>query len=194
MKVQSARLYATVTTAILATITAACSMPSKPMIETAAEASKPFSSGEILQVLQTLNEAEIEQARLAEQRSQTEEVREAAELIIDHHTSAVERIDNIARDHGIALEESPLSRGLESQSSEIRQELAALSGSEFDCVYLQKQVEQHRLALDTVHTDLLPDAELRPIRETLGEMAPQLEQHQRASRQVIANLPECDEP
>lgn len=179
---------------LTATLGTACSLPSETTTEAAAAASKPLSDGEILQVLETLNTGEVRQARLAQRNAVRGEVRDAAEMIIEDHSRANQQVQQIAESRDFELEESPLSRGLEAQANEIRDDLAQLSGPEFDCTFLQDQVELHELALDTVNSDLLPEADSSEVREVLNETAPKLEQHSEAARQSIASLPGCSQP
>lgn len=177
-------------TALLALGLSACSLPNSTATKTAAKASGSFSDGEILQVLQTLNEGEIAQAQLATQKSNNREIQETAEHIIRDHTQNNQRIQSMAQS-GMKLEKSPLSRGLELQTEEIREDLAELSGTEFECTYLEKQIEQHQLALDTVRSELLPDAESPQVRRLLTNTAPGLQQHLQSAQETRNSIPQC---
>lgn len=177
-------------TGLLALMLSACSLPNSTATKTAAKASGNFSDGEILQVLRTLNEGEIAQAQLAAQKSNNQELQDAAERIIQDHQQNNQRIDSMAQS-GIELEKSPLSRGLELQTEEIREELAELSGTEFECTYLEKQVEQHQLALETVRAELLPDAENAQVRRLLSSTAPALQHHLQEAQETLNNLTQC---
>jgi len=172
----------------------ACSLPSETMTEGAAAASKPMDEGEILKVVETLNEGEIRQARLAQESATTPAARQAAERIIRDHTMLNERLAQIAEAEGLQLRESPLSNGIKAQAEEIEQDLAQLSGQEFDCSYLQKQAELHQIALETVRTDLLPQAENEAVQELLEASRPALDSHQEAAELGIAGIPDCPLP
>jgi putative membrane protein len=185
------RSGAMVIAAALALATSACSLPNKPATSAAATMSKPFSSGEILQVLHTLNNGEIKQAGLVFQRPTLPPVQKTAQMIIKDHTASNQRITAIAKASGIKLEESPLSRGLQAQANSLTESLAKLSGDEFECTYLQKQVELHAIALDTVRSQLLPAAQDPQIRELLTTTAPGLEAHRQAAQQTHASMSEC---
>lgn len=175
---------------LLAVGLSGCSLPNSTATKTAAKASGSFSDGEILQVLRTLNEAEIAQAQLAAQKSNKQEIKETAEHIIKDHTQNNERIDSMAQ-AGIKLEKSPLSRGLKLQTEEIRENLTDLNGTEFECTYLEKQIEQHQLALDTVRSELLPDAKSPQVRRLLSTTAPALEQHLQSAQNTRDAIPQC---
>lgn len=167
-----------------------CSLPNATVTDAAAEISDPFSSGEILQVLHVINNGEIQQAELALQQSFQPEVRDTAQVILRDHTNANERINSIAQP-GIELKDTTLSNGVQMQAEEIREELTELSGSEFDCTYLQKQVELHRIALDTVRNDLRPDAEDPQVQEILDDAEPGLEEHLQRAQEARQSLEGC---
>jgi putative membrane protein len=188
MSLSSRAHYKTWLTAALVLTASACSLPNAPATKAAAAISQPYSSGEILQVIETVNNAEIKQAGIALQRSQTPAIREVAQLIIQDHRLSNQRIASIAQGAGAQLEGSVLNTGLRTQSNEIAENLANLSGRELDCTYLQKQVEQHALVLRTVREQLLPSAEQPQVRELLTMATPKLEAHLEASRAHRAHL------
>lgn len=168
----------------------ACSLPNATATKTAAKASGDLTDGEILQVLRTLNEGEIAQAQLAVEQSDNQQLQNAAERIIKDHQRNNQRIESMTQ-AGLQLEDSPLSRGLKLQTQQIKEQLSDLTGSEFDCAYLEKQIEQHQLALDTVRSELLPDAEDSQIQELLSATAPALEHHLEAAQETRQTMSEC---
>lgn len=185
------RLGTVLLTVALATGISACSTPNAPATKAAATMSKPISDGEILQVLHTLNTGEIKQAQLAFQRPTLPEVQRTASMIIKDHTASNQRIASIAKESNIKLDESPLSRGLQLQMNQIADNLAKQSGSEFECTFLKKQVEQHALSLDTVRNQLMPAAKDTKVKELLTAAAPSLDSHRQAAQKSLASIPEC---
>lgn len=170
----------------------ACSSPSGPATKTAALASGSLSDGEILEVLRTLNNGEIAQAELALMESRNAQVRDTAELILNDHTRVNERIDTIARSD-IELDSSFLADGLKRQLEGVRKDLTKFSGTKFDCTYLQKQIAQHELALETVRNELQPDAKADAVKQLLNNAGPGLERHMQSARDARESIPECTE-
>lgn len=176
----------------LSVLVTACAGPNKTATEAAAVVSKPISTGETLQIIKTLNDGEIKQAELALERSPNEEVREVAQLILDDHEASNDKVEEMADERGVALDKSPLSRGLEGQANRMYDDLKSRSGPEFDCQYLQGQHKLHAIALETLTQHVVPEAELQETRQLLSETAPTLQKHQEAARQSLANLPACE--
>ena len=163
----------------------ACSLPSEPLTEAAAEASRPLTTGEILQELHAINAGEIALAQLALRKSQDPQVQQTAQLIIRDHSALERRVATLAATQGVQLDTSLLSQGTSAQAALIEDALAELSGAEFDREYLARNVELHEIALDTVRTDLLPAARMPQVRDLLTYAAPQLEQHLRQAREAL---------
>jgi putative membrane protein len=172
--------------ATLALSATACSLPNKPATTAAAEVSEPMSSGEILGVLEAVNQGEIEQAYLALFKSDNPHVQEVARVMIEEHMLSNERIAFLAQNEGLNMKESPLSEGVLTQAQEIRANLAELSGREFDRRYLQNQVELHEVAIDTVRNQLLPSAEDQDIRQLLNSTVRRLNLHRGEARESYA--------
>lgn len=170
---------------------AGCSLPSKPTTKAAAIASKPISDGEILQVLQTVSEGEIKQAKVAVQGASSEGVRDVAQHIIKDHQAMNERVMSLSQATGIKLNDSPLDTGIRLQANEIAEDLAELSGQKFDCAYLQKQVEQHTLTIKTARSTLLPAADNAQVKELLNATLPILEQHEQHAQKSLTALGQC---
>jgi putative membrane protein len=141
------------------------------------EAAEPLSSGEILQVLEAVNQGEIEQARLALAKSDNPHVEEVAERMIQEHMLSNERVASLAQEKSIDMQDSQLSEDMLTRAQEIRAELGELSGHEFDRVYLQHQIALHDHALHTVRTHLLPNADEQDVRELLNAVVRRLDLH-----------------
>ncbi len=156
--------------------------------ETAAQEPEGMNDAAILGVLQTLNDGEIAQAQLALQTSQNPDVLETAQLILDAHRASNADIARTAKSLGIQPRQTPLSDTLRQQAMKMRDELARLSGEEFDQAYLQGQVELHEIALDTVEEQLLPYAQDPLVIGLLRASTPELERHQEVAEEKLEIL------
>jgi len=83
--------------------------------------------------------AEIELARLAEQKTRNDAVRDFARHMIRDHSQADNALSRLAEADGIPLPEEP-----DAKQREIRDGLSRLSGPEFDIEYLRVQVQNHQ--------------------------------------------------
>lgn len=149
-----------------------------------------LSDGEILHVLRTLNAGVTAQAELALEKSRNSAVRDTAQRISRDHSQADERIGAISQ-AGIELEDNVVSMDLAAQLRRVRTQLADISEEKFDCAYLQKQIEQHRIALQSVRRELQPNAGDPAVRELLTNAESGLEGHIESAREAGESISEC---
>lgn len=80
---------------------------------------------------------------------------------------------------------------MEVQAEQIRENIEELSGTAFDCAYLDAQIEQHELAINTIRTELEPDATEQNISAILADTIPALEGHLTAVREARTSMNRC---
>jgi putative membrane protein len=83
--------------------------------------------------------AEVELARLAEQKTRSDQVREFARKMIQDHSQADDALSKLAEGDGISVPEQ-----LDAEHRYIRDALSSLTGPEFDIEYLRLQVQDHQ--------------------------------------------------
>src|SRR6266481_5951553 len=80
--------------------------------------------------------AAIELARLAEQKTRSEPVRQFARLLIRDHSQANDALGKLAEEDGV-----PAPDQFDAEYRPVRDALSSLSGPEFDIEYLRMQVQ-----------------------------------------------------
>ena len=83
--------------------------------------------------------AEVELGRLAEQKSQSDAVKDFARRMIEDHGKANARLIGLAKENGIAVPDK-----LDDEHKSMRARLESLSGAAFDLAYIQGQVVDHQ--------------------------------------------------
>jgi putative membrane protein len=84
------------------------------------------------------NQAEVATAQLAQQKSQSPEVKNLAQMLEQDHQAAQQKVQSIAQAHNVTLEQTPSWSQRRTQSK-----LEKLSGSEFDQQYTKDMLEDH---------------------------------------------------
>lgn len=156
--------------------------------EPAKPAGQTFLNGEILHTLHTINNGEIKQAGQALQKSDNPYVLYLAQLIVQDHMALNQRIAGVAKVSNARLEQSILSRNFETRSNDALEGGARLTGRSFDCMFLQKQVEQHALTLKTMSEQLLPAATSPEIKELMALSAPRIDHHMKLAMDYQTGL------
>lgn len=160
----------------------------EPAVPAADEQPEALASGSILYTVQAINQGEIQLAELALQHSENAVVGEIARLILEDHVASNERLDELAEAVGARFEENSLSEGVAFQAQAFREDIAELTGEEFNLAFLQKQVVLHEVAKDVVRTQLLPDADEPRVREYLSRYYDLLELHRQRAQAAYQEL------
>jgi putative membrane protein len=91
----------------------------------------------------TLNVAEVELSRTAVQRSADTELKKFAQLMIDDHTAAGDKLRATASPYNI-----PVASQLDDKHSKLANELSQKQGLDFDKAYIDAMVDGHKDVLD----------------------------------------------
>ena len=140
------------------------------------------SDKKMLMDMAQANMAEIEEARLAQSKSQSEQVKNFAQQMIDDHTKALDDIKQLAQTKGVTLPTD-----LDSSHKAMTRKLSSLSGDAFDRSYMAKAgVADHK----KVH-GMLNQAQARAKDPELKALAartlPVVDQHLNSAQQLNKN-------
>lgn len=84
------------------------------------------------------NQAEISMAQLAEQKSQSSEIKNLAQMLEQDHQQAQQKLQAIAQTHSVTLDTNPSWSERRAQSK-----LEKLNGADFDQQYAKDMLEDH---------------------------------------------------
>jgi|GEM_PF-1087153 len=151
-----------------------------------------LTDGQILEVIEALNEVEIDLARLALRRTDDTAVREVAEALIADHRASDREIDLLEDTYReLDTEDSNLSEDLEDDGEALVRSLRNLDDAQFVCTFLQEQEKQHQMALQLINDQLLPAAQSEHVKSFLTASAPKLEHHLHLTQAARAKVTGC---
>lgn len=123
--------------------------------------------------------AEIELARLAEQKTGDDAVREFARHMIRDHSQADRALSRLAESDGISIPEE-----LDAKHRELRDGLSRLSGPEFDIEYMRVQLQnQQRMA--QLMEYVIGSGEDAQVQDFAAATLPKVYQHLALARDVL---------
>jgi len=131
-----------------------------------------------------VNNFEIQAGRLAQQKAQSDEIKQFAKMMVDDHTQAQQQLQQIAQRKGMQF-----SQQLMPVHQTMLQELNKLEGQEFERAYLYGQVAGHTKTALKLRDDKteLQDPELKQYAATI---LPKVQQHLQHA-QKLANADEA---
>ncbi|WP_431470709.1 DUF4142 domain-containing protein [Sphingosinithalassobacter sp. LHW66-3] len=120
---------------------------------------------------------EIESSRLALQKSQNPQIREFAQMMIDHHTLTTNTVMAAARQAGM----NPPAPSLMPMQRQMLDELRGMTGAAFERTYLMQQRRAHDMAL-TLHRTYSERGDSMELRQAANSAVPLIERHIAALR------------
>jgi len=125
-----------------------------------------------------VNNFEIQAGQLAQQKSQTDEIKQFAKMMVDDHTQAQQQLQQIAQRKNWQFSER-----LMPVHQAMLDELSKLDGQEFDRAYLYGQIAGHTKTALKLRDDKteLQDQELRQYAATI---LPKVQQHLQHGQQL----------
>jgi predicted outer membrane protein len=146
---------------------------------TAAAGSMSKADQKILMSIAQANMAEIEAGKMAQSKSQNDEVKKFAQQMIDDHSGAQKDVEQLAQQKGVTLPTEP-----DAKHKAMAVRLDKMSGDEFDKAYMaQAGVSDHK----KVHAMLVQDekrAKDADLKALVSKMAPAVEQHLKSAEQM----------
>jgi putative membrane protein len=126
--------------------------------------------------------AEVEMAKIAEQRATDPEVKQLAQRIQQDHEKANEELKQLASQKGIRLPDAP-----DRTHQKISKTLSELNGSDFDKSYIKEMVKDHKKDVKEFQKEATKgkDADLK---NWASQKVDTLRQHLQAAQSIQARL------
>jgi putative membrane protein len=156
--------------------------------ETRRNATETMTGGQDLQVLATVDGAEIDQGQLAVSKASSGRVRDFANAMIEQHTQARQDGAQFAAQNNITLTPSKLSNELQTDAAETLGKLQKSDPAKFDEMYMKAQVDQHRTVLKKLDDELIPNAPDSAAREQLVKARSLVQHHLTQAEQIQSTL------
>ena len=146
------------------------------------------SDAQIVQIVQTANQIDIRQAKLALQKSNNPQVKEFANQMIADHTSLEKSVADLAKKLNVTPQESDTSKQLNQQATEETKKLKSLSGKAFDQEYVSHEIAYHQAVIDAATKTLIPNAQNPELKSAVEGAAPLLQGHLQHAQQLQQSL------
>ena len=153
-----------------------------------------LSEGQLLRLLAGVHTLEIQQAQVALTKATSPQVRNFASDMIEQHSSAKLSGETFAKQNGLVLQQSPTSRKLERDASEMLDKLQRTDVGHFDDVYVQAQLDQHAQVLSLLDTQWIPAAPSSLITQHLKDARGMVRQHLTHAQELRDSVPAASDP
>jgi len=128
-----------------------------------------MSDANVAAVAHASNMDEIQTSQLALQRSQNAQVRQFAQMMIDHHTRVDQQQMQMLQAKGMTMQPNEPAQMAMQATAQTVANLGRRSGMDFDRAYMEHQVASHRWTLTSLDQTLIPatrDAQMKAFLAT----------------------------
>jgi len=143
---------------------------------------------QIVAIVVTANQVDIDAGKLAESKAAAKEVKDFAKLMVTDHTGVNNTAKDLAAKLKVAPESNATSKSLQQGGDKNLASLKALSGAEFDRAYVDHEVAYHQAVLDAVDQALIPGAKNAELKALLVKVRPAFVAHLAHAKQLQASL------
>jgi len=153
-----------------------------------AQVNRAVNDGQILRVLVTINESEIEAARIANVSARNQDVKLFARMMVEDHEINTKDIQKISRDTGLFFIDSELSDVLRNDMKISNRTMQQTSDTSFDSAYIDQQIEAHEKVLAIIDQTLLIGVQTSELKVHLEKTRANVSAHLVKAKYLDARL------
>lgn len=145
--------------------------------ETTQTAAATPSDAEIAATVVAANDTDIENGKLALEKSKNADVKQFANEMIAAHTQLNQQGSALLTKLGVTPADNPTSTSIKTGGESSRATLKGLSGADFDKAYVNAEVDLHQSVLDQLDNTLIPSAQNAELKSLLEQARPTISAH-----------------
>ena len=135
------------------------------------------SDAEIAATVTAANDTDIENAKLALEKSANADVKQFANEMVAAHTQLNQQGSALLAKLNVTPIDNPTSTSIKTGGESSRATLKGLSGADFDKAYVNAEVDLHQSVLDQLDNTLIPSAQNAELKSMLEQARPTISAH-----------------
>ena len=151
-----------------------------------------LTDSQIAALASTASTAEVDQGKLAEVKAKDARVKEFARAMIEQHTKAKADLDKLIPRLNMTPNTSQRLTMLQADVAATRSMLETAPSADFDQQYIDSQIEAHRKLLNSLDTELIPQAINPELKAHLQSVRPKVQQHLQQAQSIRQTLASQD--
>jgi putative membrane protein len=152
------------------------------------EQASTLSDEQFAAVTDAAHTAEIDASQYVVGKTKNAQIRKFAQRMIDHHKKAKADQSKLMSKLGMTPAESQKSRQLSTSASDTDRTLKSAPDDMLDKVYIDMQVADHQMVLDTLDRDIIPNVDNAEFKKALSDFRPKVEAHLREALEIQRTL------
>jgi putative membrane protein len=168
------------------------SMAAPSADSTAGAPTQALTDASIADIAVTADAIDSAAGKFALEKSKTKAVRDFAQTMIRDHSAVNQKAVALAQRLGVEPSDNDVSKQLKDGADQAHDQLADLSGAEFDRAYMDREIAYHQSVLDALDNTLIPGAQNAEFKQFLTSVRPNFEAHLKRAKAVRADLGGAD--
>lgn len=155
-------------------------------------AGQALTDARIADIALTADAIDSAAGKFALEKSKTKAVRDFAQTMVQDHSAVNKQAVALAQRLGVTPDDNDVSKQLQDGADQAHDNLADLSGAEFDRAYVDREVAYHQAVLDALDNSLIPGAQNAELKQFLTSVRPNFEAHLKRAKALQADLGGAD--
>ena len=149
----------------------------------------PPTDSQIIKIVIAANHEEIDTSQLLK-KSNNRALKALANRMVKDHTQSIAEMKKLAKNIGLAPEQSKASEDIKKDAAAKVTELEKLNGAKFDKVYINSLVGDHEALLKTFDTTLIPSSKNAQLTALLKKTKAVVQDHLTMAKQIQPTIDE----
>lgn len=162
----------------------ASDIATRPAQTPAQTATQQLTDSQITTVLLVANNAEVTQGKLAQKTAKSKDVMQFAKQMVTDHSASNKEVKDLNARMKVKEQTSAVRDQLEAAAKSSDSRLKGKKGTEFEKMYIDEQVTMHQTVLDTIDTQLAPNAKAEELKTLLTKMRSTVASHLDHAKQL----------
>lgn len=160
----------------------------KQIQEQASKQTPKLTDPEIASVAVTANQIDVNNGKLAKEKSKNTDILNFAETMIKDHQSVIDQCNALVKKLGVTPKDNDVSKKLNAQAETTAKMLKTKSGNDFDKAYIDNEVTLHKAVIETLQNVLIPQAQNAELKALLNKVLPVVKTHLEHAQTVQKNI------
>lgn len=146
------------------------------------------TDAEIMQIMTTANQAEVDAAKVAMSQAESKEVKDFAKHMQQEHSKNDQQGKSLAKQLKVTPKDHPRASAMKEDAKAKMATLKAAKGKEFDTTYINSQVAMHTQVLDDLQNTLIPAAQNPQLKSFLETTRGHVQHHLEQAQKLQASM------
>jgi putative membrane protein len=164
-----------------------CVMVFSPIVQAQGADAGP-TDPQIVGIVVTANNIDIDYAKIALSKSKNKEVLEFAHQMIRDHSTLQKSVFALGAKLHVTPADSATEASLKSQAEKTTAKLRPLKGKAFDKAYIDNEIAFHKQVIDATNSVLIPNAKNAELKGALQNAVPLFQGHLEHAQNVASSL------